>query len=207
VGFAEFYHLPSLWLMRCSPGMAARNLIRLKATTQADGSQTILTSSRFIRLLLLCVVLGVWPLLATLLSIFFPMRSDIVDPWPGWDAVHKHFYEIPVVPFRFMTGAALRTILRVLWYEILSGFIIFFAFVFTEDVRGDLNRFWVFVKHRIPFVHRCKAILPSSRSHANGASGHGSDDVTLVAGHGASDVEAHIGMFPRPGESIRSKKG
>ena len=149
------------------PGMAARNLIGRKIT-----SQSTLTTSQCIRLLLLCAVLGVWPLLVVLLSMFFPMPPGKVPSWPGWTAVHKDFHDIPMIPWSFLPAVVHRLIERGVWYQIISGLLVFGVFVCTEDVRGDLSRFWSLLTHNIPCLYRAKAERPPSPCHE--ASSHGS---------------------------------
>ena len=153
----------SVALRRCSLGMAARNLINRKITSQARNSTLI--TSRFVRLLLLCVVVGVWPLLATLLSIFHHPWPDRVTSWPGWVAVHRHFYDIPAIPFHFLTADDRQKFLRSFSYQIISGFLVFGIFVFTEDVREDLGRFWKLLTHKIPRPSLCKPVPPSLLMH------------------------------------------
>ena len=129
------HHLPS-------PGMAARNLIGRKTS-----SQTTLTTSQFIRLLILCVVVGVWPLLHVLLSIFFRMQRGEIPSWPGWAAAHDEFHDIPMTPLSSLPPAVRQRIERGFWLDILNGLLVFGVFVCTEDVRGDLNRFWSLLRH------------------------------------------------------------
>jgi hypothetical protein len=54
----------------------------------------------------------------------------------------------------------------------MSAFLISSMFVFTEDVRNDLSRFWELLTHRIPRLRRCNAVPPSSPLRE--ASDHGS---------------------------------
>ena len=149
------------------PGMAARNLIGRKIT-----SQTTLTTSQIIRLLLLCVVVGVWPLLVVLLTTFFPMPPGKISAWPGWAAAHKDFHDIPMIPWSFLPPVVRRIIERGAWYHIITGLLTFGVFVCTEDVRADISRFWSLLTHNIPCLYRGKAEPLSSPCHE--ASSHGS---------------------------------
>jgi hypothetical protein len=164
-------------LPRSSPGVAAHNLISRKIASQAHKSTSILTTSCFVRLLLSCVIVGLWPLMATLLSFFFPCWSGGVPPWPGWAAVHRYFHEVPAIPLRFLTTYERHALLRGFWHEIISGFVIFGMFVFTEDVRNDLRLSWELLTHKIPRLRRCSAVPPSSPSRE--ASSRGSHAIML----------------------------
>jgi hypothetical protein len=148
--------------------MAARNLIGRKIT-----SKTTLTTSQIIRLLLLCAVVGVWPLLVVLLSTFFPMRPGKIPSYPGWAAVHKDFHDIPMIPWSFLPPVVHQIIERGTWYQIISGLLTFGVFICTEDVRGDISRFWSLLTHNIPCLYRGKAEPLPSPCHE--ASSHGSN--------------------------------
>ena len=150
-----------------SPGMTARNLIGRKTS-----SQTTLTTSRFIRLLLLCVVVGVWPLFHVLLSIFFPMQPGKIPSWRGWAAVHGKFHDIPMTPLSSLPPAVIQRFERGFWYHILSGLLVFGVFVCTEDVRGDISHCWSFLTHNMTCLYRGKAEPLSSPGGE--ASSHGS---------------------------------
>jgi len=145
--------------------LAAKNLIIHKITTQAHNSTSILTTSRFVRLLFSCVIIGVWPLLVTFLSTFYPSISGGVQPWPGWAAVHQNFYNIPEIAQSFLTTDNRRSMLRSFWYRAISGFLIFYMLIFTEDARNDLGRFWGFLTYRLPRLRRCNNVPPPSPLH------------------------------------------
>jgi hypothetical protein len=138
-----------------SSGMTARGLISRKTSMPGGYPQSTFTTSRFVRLLLLCVAMGVWPLLVTLTAILLQTRIRHPFPsWPGWAAVHDHFYDIPAIPFQSLAGGDVRGFVRHAWYRITTAFLVFCVFIGTEDVRADLSRFWGFVAHEIPF-YRC----------------------------------------------------
>ena len=150
-----------------TPGMAARNLIGRKIIHQST-----FTTSQTIRLLSLCAVVGIWPLLVVLLTIFFPMRPGKIPSWPGWAAVHKDFHDVPMIPWSFLPPVARRIYERGFWYQIINGLLIFGVAVCTEGVRGDISRFWSLLTHNIPCLYRGKADPLSSPCRE--ASSHGS---------------------------------
>ena len=112
------------------------------------------------------------------LSIFFPMPPGKIPSYPGWAAVHKDFHDIPMIPWSFLPQVLLRVFERSFWYRIISGFLTFGVFVCTEDVRGDISRFWSLLTHNIPCLYRSKAELLSSPCRE--ASSHGSSKHYLV---------------------------
>jgi hypothetical protein len=92
--------------------------------------------------------------------------------YPGWAALHKDFHDIPMIPWLFLPPVLRQIFERSIWYQIISGLLIFGVFVFTEDVRGDLGRFWSLLTHNIPCLYRGKAEPLSSTCRE--ASSHGS---------------------------------
>jgi hypothetical protein len=85
-------------------GLAVRNLICHKLGCNVRSN---LTTSRFLRLLIVCVVVGIWPLLSILLYYFLPPASVIhIEPWRGFAAMRKTFYHIPMISYAVMTPIA-----------------------------------------------------------------------------------------------------
>ena len=202
VRFARF-HVASM-PNPSSSDMIARNLISHKITTLGGYSQSTLTTSRFVRLLLLCVTMGVWPLLATLTSILLQTRiGDPIPSWPGWATVHNHFYDIPALSYQSLTEGDVRNYVRGVWYGIITASLVSCIFIGTEDVRDDLSRFWRFLIHKVPSVHQWKLVLPFRSSHEGSTSNHGLHRfvlVTLVPG--VSDKKTQLAMSASPGEPI-----
>jgi hypothetical protein len=54
----------------------------------------------------------------------------------------------------------------------------FLIFVFTEDVRNDLGRFWELLTHKISRLRWCSTVPPFSPLRE--ASGHGSHALSLT---------------------------
>jgi hypothetical protein len=52
--------------------------------------------------------------------------------------------------------------LRDFWYQIISNFLTFSMFIFTEDVRNDLRRLWELLTRNIPRPRRRSAVPPFS---------------------------------------------
>ena len=139
-------------------GVAVRNLIRRRITTKLGNSQVTLTTSRFIRLLSVCFVMGAWPLTVIFVLFFVPPPPKKFPAWPGWAAVHKHFHLIPRLPAVFRPPGLWQSLIHALWIHLVSAGLIFGIFVFTEDVREDLNKAWIFVAGRIPVSYKISCL-------------------------------------------------
>ena len=202
--FACEFHRPSVSVMptyTSSTGMAARNLILRRMTTQDRNTRSTLTTSRFIRLLFVCIAMGLWPLLAVLLLLVTFWKSG-VPSWRGWDTVHKYFHQIPIFPSELITPELHRMNTRFFWHQTVGSYLTFGIYIWTEDVRDDLRRFWGLVTRR----------LPSEDYHVGNMASQWFDDsdngsnrsVLLRLLSGISDVKMHLGRSLRRDESNAS---
>jgi len=134
--------------------MTARNLISHRATMTVGGcSQSALTTPLFVRLVLMCVIKAIWPLLITVTNIL--LQDWIRDPipsWPGWAAVHNRFHDIPAFPITSLSDEDVRNFARNAWYGNVSAFLVFGVFVCTENVVDDLSWFLALLTNKIPPV-------------------------------------------------------
>ena len=167
-------------------GMAIRNIIRNRFSTQLHHSKGSLTPSRLIRLLVLCAVVGIWPL--TAVSICFCKLVVIRNPWPGWTAAHKYFRGIPKFPSFIKLPLYVGPFEAVFWVDVVSACLTFAILVCTEDVRNDLHQAWNIATRKVfwlPFTRRRHAQpLPIHDSSA----GNESNDVLLVSTPGMQNV-------------------
>ena len=136
--------------------MTTRNLIRHKIYN----SQSTLATSRFVRLLVLCLVAGSFPLLALSISLFISLPEGRIPPWPGWVSVHKHFYDIPQVPSSSQTPRQRQIFVAEVWFHIISGSLAFGFFTGTDEVREDLRNYWNLLTHKIRGLYHPNANPP-----------------------------------------------
>jgi hypothetical protein len=134
-----------------SVGMAVRNLIRFRMFTQCRDFQSSFTKWNFVRMLVTCVILGVWPLFARLLVFFISNPTRTLTSWRGWTSTHKSFQQIPSArqPSELHRFNAI-----VMWMEIVSAYIIFGILVCPEEVRGDLCVVRNYIMDKVS-SHRC----------------------------------------------------
>jgi hypothetical protein len=86
----------------------------------------------------LCVIGGLWPVLAVLLC----LRHFALNllPWPGWAILHDHFDDIPRLPL-FAQPPQLRLLyITIIWVVITTSYLVFAILACTEDVREDLRK-------------------------------------------------------------------
>jgi len=136
-------------------GLAARHIVRMQISLSAHLSMVdnTVTTSRFIRLLVLCFIMGVWPLCVqgVVMGIALSQRSGYSSAysWPGWKAMHAAFHQIPMVPTAEQPIQVRRMWMSIFWMRSVSAYF-FFAFLTTgEGVREDLRGVWSFIRKNI----------------------------------------------------------
>ena len=139
-----------------SVGMAVRNLIRFRKSTQYCNFQSTFTQVCFVRMLVTCVIIGVWPLFATLLIFFVSNPTGRLKSWPGWTSTHKSFQDIPQIPFSRQPSELHRFYFIAIWLEIVSAYIISGVLVCTEEVRGDLGMLRNYIVDTISRYRGCR---------------------------------------------------
>ena len=150
-------HLVSCSLTLSFPGMAARNVIRYRANGTAAEllctSQPALTTSRCIRLLLLCAIAGLWPLLSILLC----MRhlSAQFAYWPGWAVARQHFGVPLKIPLSVQPPAVRQPFTLDVSSNILSAYLAFVILVCTDGVRNDISKVWDLFVRKVSCLHCC----------------------------------------------------
>jgi hypothetical protein len=166
--------------------MAIRNIIRNRVSTQPHHSKGSMTPARLIRLLVLCAVIGIWPL--TALTIGFRDISVIRNPWPGWTASHKYFHTIPKFSSFIKLPPDFGPLEEIFWVDVVSACLIFAILVCTEDVRNDLHQAWNIVTckvFRLPYTRRRHAQPPPIH---DSSAGNESNDVLLVSLPGMQNI-------------------
>ena len=111
--------------------------ISLSKSTHLRDSPPALTKSRFLRLLLLCPIVGLWPLFIVLFSIYRNVPNLV--PWPGWAAVHSSFHVIRIHPFATQPSGFRHSVMITHWFFAVTAFILFGIFAFGDGVREDLR--------------------------------------------------------------------
>jgi hypothetical protein len=132
--------------------LAASHIIRLRTSLSAhlSSANTTITKSRFIRLLVLCLIMGVWPICAVSLVLSHTVSGDYSNSsWPGWKAVHASFHLIPMIPTAELPDHVRQSEIDSFWTHPISGYFCFVLLTTGEDVRNYFSSLWVFVKQRI----------------------------------------------------------
>jgi hypothetical protein len=129
--------------------MATCNLIRRRYFSGSlRTSKTALSGLQFLRLLALCLIMGIWPTIAISLTAYLYI-TFVLFPWPGWRAVHVHFTRVLSLPVDEQPAAVRRIALLAFWQSVASTYLVAVLLAFGEDVRSDVGKAWSwFVPHR-----------------------------------------------------------
>ena len=143
-------------------GLAARNIIRLRTSLSAhlSSTNTSITKSRFIRLLLLCLIMGIWPICAV--SAILSHSVSNAQPWPGWKAVHSSFRHIPTRSTAEQSHSERHMEMTGFWVHAISAYLCFALLTTGEDVRKDFRDAWAFLRQNILRQRRSSATYYSS---------------------------------------------
>jgi len=128
--------------------MATCNLIRGRYFSgPLRPSKVALSGLKFFRLLVLCLIMGLWPTIAISLIIHFTI-AFVLFPWPGWKAVHVNFPRVLSLPVGSQPAAVRRLMLFSFWQFIASTYLIAVLLAVGEDVRDDVSKAWSRLVHR-----------------------------------------------------------
>jgi hypothetical protein len=151
--------------------MAAGNLIRRRYFSRSLRiPKPALSRLQFLRLLALCLILGLWPAIAISLTAYFHIAFVLI-PWPGWMAVHINFPRVLSLPAGAQPAALRRVMLWSFWHFIASTYLIAVLLVFGEDVRGDVRKAWSWL---VPQRRRPSASTSSAQQRRSLVSGRDS---------------------------------
>ncbi|KAL6308810.1 fungal pheromone STE3G-protein-coupled receptor [Sparassis latifolia] len=123
-----------------------------------------LTTSRYLRLMLMSVVLMVMGVVSTSFTLWYSSLS--LRPWTGWASVHSDFSRIAQFPL-VLVSVDVRRYYYVIWMIIpVSSFIFFLFFAFGRDAMLEYRAFVAWIRRSVlsacSFAHN-SSILPSVR--------------------------------------------
>jgi hypothetical protein len=123
----------------------------------------VLPRSRFIRLLTLCLMIGLWsPTIVSL--VFYYSLSLATLPWGGWSGVHKNFSRIPFLPITTQSPSPHEIQRSFYWMCTASSFVLVAVMASGEDFRSDCRRVWAFLCRKEGSSRRI-AVLVCHESH------------------------------------------
>ena len=130
-------------------GMAVLNLFRYGYPQAKNSTHTkpSLTLSRFLRLLIFCVVVCLWAPLASLLAFYYSFVVA-VSPWPGWSTVHAHFKRPLLLPSFIQPPELQQVQFFIFWAYETTAFISIASIVSGEGFHAECKGLWGFMNRK-----------------------------------------------------------
>ncbi|KAJ7278849.1 GPCR fungal pheromone mating factor, partial [Mycena rebaudengoi] len=117
---------------------------RMTFDTFLKNQNSSFTVSRYLRLMIITAVLGVWDTIVVCICLVFTYRNGLL-PWTSWADVHWDFSRIDVYPILFIPPE-IMTWTYVSWWTVpISGFMFFAFFSFGEDAVAEYGPWFKWV--------------------------------------------------------------
>ncbi|KAJ7164083.1 GPCR fungal pheromone mating factor [Mycena filopes] len=168
-----YFSVPSIILIWIAPivlslasivfgGLALRHFIkrRISFAAHLDASHSALTTSRYLRLMLMSMLEMVWSIAVTSYTLWFNFLSSPVRPYTSWADVHSNFSRIDVYPTAFLPPLVIRAYYFLWWLIPISTFAFVTMFAFGRDAVEDYKKFFLAIRTR---VLPSKSTSPSSK--------------------------------------------
>lgn len=124
-------------------------LRRISFAAHLSTAQSALTTSRYLRLMLMASLLMIWSLIITAYSLWFNFMAVPLRPWTTWADVHSDFVRIDTYATVF-TPLPILTGYYILWWMIPISTLIFVAFfAFGKDAVEEYTKCFLWFRSRV----------------------------------------------------------
>ncbi|KAG6839253.1 Pheromone B beta 1 receptor [Blastosporella zonata] len=156
-----YFSIPSIFIVWLPPllasaasfvysGLALRHFFVRRLTFAAHlASHSALTTSRYLRLMLMAVLQMVWGITVTAYAMWFTVLGVPIRPWTSWAFVHSDFSRIDQYP-AVLTPDIVRRSYCVLWWMVpISTWIFVAFFAFGKDAMEEYKKCIVWFRTRV----------------------------------------------------------
>nr|AAR99618.1 mating pheromone receptor Balpha8 [Schizophyllum commune] len=150
---ATYFSIPAIIIVWVPPllmaaislvyaSLAIRHFIRrrLSFSMHLSACHSALTTSRYLRLILMAIVQLVWLVVTTAYTLWFSSMTLPVRPWTNWADVHSNFSRIQTWPTILTPASALRGACTLWWMVPASTWIFVAFFAFGNDAVEEYKR-------------------------------------------------------------------
>ncbi|KAK6987709.1 STE3-domain-containing protein [Favolaschia claudopus] len=147
---ATFISIPAIFIVWIPPmilaiaalvfaGLALRHFMvrRISFAAHLDASHSALTTSRYLRLMLMSMTQMIWSLSVTTYNLWFTFMNTHLRPWTSWSDVHADFLRVDQFPTLFLSPLVQRAYYAVWWAIPASTFIFVLFFAFGREALDD----------------------------------------------------------------------
>ncbi|KAJ7469376.1 pheromone receptor Rcb2 B43 [Mycena galericulata] len=168
-----YFSIPSLFLISIPPillavaslilgGLALRHFIlrRVSFAAHLDASHSALTTSRYLRLMLMSVLEMIWSISVTSYTLWFTTISIPIRPYTSWASVHSDFSRVDTYPTLFMPELVVTTYYFLWWLVPISTLAFVAMFAFGRDAVEEYKNAFFSIRD---VLLRRKATDPASK--------------------------------------------
>ncbi|KAJ7182461.1 pheromone A receptor-domain-containing protein [Mycena crocata] len=172
-----FFSIPSIFLIWIPPillslaslvfgGLALRHFIhrRISFAAHLDASHSALTTSRYLRLMLMAILEMIWSITVTSYTLWFTTVSIPLRPYISWADVHSNFSRIDTYPTLFMPGIVVRAYYFLWWLVPVSTFAFVAMFAFGRDAVEEYKKCFLAARKIVPVPWRKPASSTAKKS-------------------------------------------
>ncbi|KAJ7475474.1 pheromone receptor Rcb2 B43 [Mycena galericulata] len=148
-----YFSIPSIFLIWIPPillslaslvfgGLALRHFIhrRISFAAHLDASRSALTTSRYLRLMLMSILEMIWSIAVTIYTLWFTTVSIPIRPYTSWADVHSNFSRVDTYPTLFMPELVVTAYYFLWWLVPISTFAFVAMFAFGRDALDEYKR-------------------------------------------------------------------
>lgn len=144
--------VPPLLLSTIALGFACASFVhfmrrRFTFARHLDTSRNGLTTSRYLRLMLMAVVEMIWNIAVTSYTLWFSTVD--MRPWTNWDDVHSNFSRIDLYATAFTPQIVLTNFYLIWWIVPTSTFIFVAFFAFGKDAVNEYTACIVWIRRKV----------------------------------------------------------
>jgi pheromone a factor receptor len=143
-------------------GLALRHFIlrRMSFAAHLEQSRSALTTSRYLRLMLMALLEMIWSITVTSYTLWFTTISIPLRPYTSWADVHSNFSRIDTYPTLFMPEIVITAYYFLWWLVPISTFAFVAMFAFGRDAVEEYTKCFRSVRDAIL---RRKSVPTSSK--------------------------------------------
>ncbi|KAK7030194.1 pheromone B beta 1 receptor [Favolaschia claudopus] len=152
-------------------GLALRHFIkrRISFAAHLDANHSALTTSRYLRLMLMSILQMIWSLGITIATLWFTVLSIPIRPYTSWADVHSNFSRIDQFPNLF-TPEIILSFRYALWWTIPASTFIFVAFfAFGNEAMAEYKKAFGWVRKTVFRFRPSSPTSPSTNSKTTAA--------------------------------------
>ncbi|KAG5641595.1 Pheromone B beta 1 receptor [Asterophora parasitica] len=122
---------------------------RVSFAAHLNVSQSALTTSRYLRLMLMAALQMIWGITTTSYALWFTVIGIPLRPWTTWDDVHSDFSRIDQYYSAFTPQKVLTSYYVLWWFVPVSTWIFVAFFAFGADAMEEYKKCFMWFRTRV----------------------------------------------------------